>query len=397
MEHRVDTLILGAGAAGMMCAAHAGVRGGRVLVVDHARAPGEKIRISGGGRCNFTNLHAGPGNFLSGNPHFAKSALARYTQWDFLDLVARHRIAWHEKTLGQLFCDDSARQIVTMLLDEMRAVGAELRLQVSATAIEKTPEGFRVALSDGSTVATRALVLATGGKSIPKMGATGFAYDVARQFGLRVTETRPALVPLTFGAPWKARMAALAGVALPVRAACAEAAFDEAMLFTHRGLSGPAILQASSYWREGAGLTLTLLPDGGLAHLKAARARHGRRALATVLAEILPQRLATAWADWHGLGGNVADCSDARLAGIAGALARWEVLPAGSEGYRTAEVTLGGVATEGLDARTMEAKAVPGLYVIGEAVDVTGWLGGYNFQWAWSSGWAAGTAIAGAG
>ncbi len=397
MRDTLDTLILGAGAAGMMCAAQAGARGGRVLVVDHARAPGEKIRISGGGRCNFTNLHAGPENFLSENPHFAKSALARYTQWDFLDLVARHRIAWHEKTLGQLFCDGSAREIVAMLLDEMRAVGAELRLQVSATGIERAPEGFRVTLSDGAVVAARALVLATGGKSIPKMGATGFAYDVARQFGLRVTQTRPALVPLTFGDAWKARMAGLAGVSLPVRATCGGAAFDEAMLFTHRGLSGPAVLQVSSYWREGDGVTLTLLPDGGLAHLKEARATHGRLALATVLAEVLPQRLAAAWGDWHGLAGNVADCSDARLAEIAGGLERWEVVPAGSEGYRTAEVTLGGVATGALNARTMEARTVPGLYLIGEAVDVTGWLGGYNFQWAWSSGWAAGTAIAEAG
>ena len=386
---QVQTLILGAGAAGMMAAAHAGPD---TLVVDHARAPGEKIRISGGGRCNFTNLHCEPGAFLSRNPHFCKSALARYTQWDFLDIVGRHGIAWHEKTLGQLFCDVSAKQIVAMLRAEMDRAGARLWLQTSVDAV-RHDGAFRVTLTrEGRQreVTARNLVLATGGKSIPKMGATGLAYRIAEQFGLSLVEPRPGLVPLTFGD----RFAGLAGTALPTRARGDGPAFEEATLFTHRGLSGPAILQASSYWREGEAITLDLSPATPLFDaLKAARAENGRRALGTVLSQHLPARLAGFLAE-DLPGGPIADLSDTTLREIADRLHGWQLTPAGSEGYRTAEVTLGGIDTDALSSKTMEAKTVPGLYAVGEAVDVTGWLGGYNFQWAWSSGWAAGQAIA---
>ncbi|MBY8974237.1 NAD(P)/FAD-dependent oxidoreductase [Rhodobacteraceae bacterium NNCM2] len=386
-----DTVIIGAGAAGMMCAAHAG---GRVLVLDHAKAPGEKIRISGGGRCNFTNLHAGPENFLSANPHFAKSALSRYTQYDFIELVDRHRIPWHEKTLGQLFCDGSSKEIIALLLAEMSAAGAELRLHETVHGVERSPDGFALALASGP-VQARNLVVACGGKSIPKMGATGFGYRLAEQFGLAVTETRPALVPFTFDHAMQERMRPLAGVAVPARAACNGAAFDEAMLITHRGISGPAILQISSFWREGEEVTLTLLPETDLLEaLKARRQSDGRKQIATVLGDLLPKRLADDLAEANALSGRIGDQSDIQLAAIAEVLTRWVIRPMGTEGYRTAEVTLGGVDTAGLDSRSMEAKAVPGLYFIGEVVDVTGWLGGYNFQWAWSSGWAAGTAIA---
>ncbi len=386
------TIILGAGAAGMMAAAQAGPG---TLVLDHARAPGEKIRISGGGRCNFTNLHAGPENFLSANPHFCKSALARYDQHDFIALVDRHRIAWHEKTLGQLFCDGSARQIIDMLLAEMRGAGAELRLETAVTGIAHGTDGFTLTLDGAAPLTCRNLVVATGGKSIPKMGASGFAYRIAEQFGHEVTETRPALVPLTFGPDVLALTKPLAGVSLPARVSAEGAAFDEALLFTHRGLSGPAILQASSYWREGAPIRIDLLPgQDALAALKAARAENGRRAVGTALAGLLPNRLAAAWAEARGLTGQMANIPDRDLAGIAAGLSDWQLTPAGSEGYRTAEVTLGGIDTDGLDARSMESKRMKGLFFIGEAVDVTGWLGGYNFQWAWSSGWAAGRAIA---
>ncbi|WP_095589204.1 NAD(P)/FAD-dependent oxidoreductase [Actibacterium ureilyticum] len=386
-----DTIILGAGAAGLMCAAHTG---GRTLLVDHAETPGEKIRISGGGRCNFTNLHAGPGNFLSANPHFAKSALARYTQWDFIDLVSRHGIAWHEKTLGQLFCDHSAKDIIAMLLAELRAAGAELRCGTEVGAISHDGTGFRVTLTPGGMVRARNLVVATGGKSIPKMGATGLGYDIARQFGHAITDTRPALVPLTFGDRFKA----LSGVALPARVNAGGASFDEAVLFTHRGLSGPAILQISSFWREGDAITLNLLPEAdAFDTLRGLRAEAGARNISTMLATCLPGKLATYLCELHGWRGNMADLSDAALRPMADALQAWELRPTGSEGYRTAEVTLGGVDTDGLNARTMESKHQPGLYFVGEVVDVTGWLGGYNFQWAWSSGWAAGTAIAQAG
>ncbi len=389
---QVDTAIIGAGAAGMMCAAHAG---GQVLVIDHARAPGEKIRISGGGRCNFTNLHCAPDRFISGNPHFAKSALARYTQWDFLDLVERHGIAWHEKTLGQLFCDESARQIVEMLRGLMRAAGVELRLESRASGIARTAGGFAFDLEGPGgreRVTARNLVLASGGKSIPKMGATGFAYEVAAQFGLPVTETRAGLVPFTFS---DKRFAPISGVATPVRLGAGGTAFEEALLFTHRGLSGPAVLQASSYWREGEAITVDLAPGGDLLEaLRRQRQQAGRRNLTTELSQHLPARLVEHLAGQMDLSGNLADCSDARLRDLVAQLTRWSLTPSGTEGYRTAEVTLGGIDTDALEARTMAARGLPGLYVIGEAVDVTGWLGGYNFQWAWSSGMAAARAIA---
>ena len=390
-EH-FHTIIIGAGAAGLFAARYAG-RAGPVAVLDHAKKPGEKIRISGGGRCNFTNLSVGPENFLSENRHFSKSALARFTPWDFIGLLQRHGIAWHEKTLGQLFCDDSATQIVDMLLAELRDVGGELRLQSPVTRVRRATTGFRLETARGP-LTCRNLIIATGGKSIPKMGATGFAYDIARQFGLRVTETRPGLVPLTFP---NRRFAALSGLSLPVRATAGGATFAEAMLFTHRGLSGPAILQISSFWREGTPIHIDLLPGTDLAAALSTRRKvHGRKRLTTELAEFLPARLVEARAEALGLAGNLADMSDARLCDLEARLHDWSLTPNGTEGYRTAEVTLGGVATDGLESRSMEAKAVPGLFFIGEAADVTGWLGGYNFHWAWASAHAAGTAIAAA-
>lgn len=388
---QVDVAIIGAGAAGMMCAAHAP---GRVLLVDHAKAPGEKIRISGGGRCNFTNLNCGPHAFLSDNPHFAKSALARYTQWDFIDLVNRHGIGWHEKTLGQLFCDGSARDIVAMLSRLLAKNAVDLRLQTSVKDVSRSAEGFTfLMVQDGkaSPVSARRLVVATGGKSIPKMGASGFAYDIARQFGLPVTPTRPALVPFTFP---DGRFSPLSGVSLPVRIEANGQTFHEAMLFTHRGLSGPAILQISSYWREGGTLSVDLLPATTIAETMAAAKRvNGKRKLTTLLVSLLPQRLVEHLAAQIDLNGNIGDLSQARLTAVAESLHAWPLLPAGTEGYRTAEVTLGGVDTSALEARSMEARAVQGLYFIGEAADVTGWLGGYNFQWAWSSAMAAAQAL----
>jgi predicted Rossmann fold flavoprotein len=388
-----DVVVVGAGAAGMMCAIEAGKRGRRVLVVDHARAPGEKIRISGGGRCNFTNLHTAPLNFISQNPRFCISALRRYRPQDFIALVERHGIAWHEKTLGQLFCDDSARQIVDMLLGEMKKHGAVLRLQTAVASIASTPGGFELRLGS-SSVACASLVIATGGKSIPKMGATGFGYEVAAQFGVPMVPTRPALVPLTFEVGLLDRLKPLAGVALDARVGSGTTRFSEAMLFTHRGLSGPAILQVSSYWREGGEIEVDMAPGVDLFEaLRRARTDHPRQSVATVLANHLPRRLAQLIADTEGAVGNIADASDKLLRRIASAANAWRVKPVGSEGYRTAEVTLGGVDTDALDSRTMAATATPGLYFIGEVVDVTGWLGGYNFQWAWASGWCAGQAV----
>jgi predicted Rossmann fold flavoprotein len=388
-----DVVVIGAGAAGMMCAIEAGKRGRKVLVVDHAKAAGEKIRISGGGRCNFTNIHTAPANFISANPRFCISALRRYRPKDFIALVERHGIAWHEKTLGQLFCDDSARQIVDLLLGEMKRHGVGLRLSTTARGIEKTADGFRLTVGE-TPVSCSALVIATGGKSIPKMGATGFAYEVAAQFGIGVVETRPALVPLTFEVGMLERLAPLAGVAVDVKVASGKTRFSEAMLFTHRGFSGPAILQISSYWREGGEIEVDMTPGTDLFDaLRAARREQPRQAVATVLAHHLPKRLAQLVAETEGATqGNIADASDKVLRRVATAVNAWRVKPVGSEGYRTAEVTLGGVDTEALDSRTLAVKAVPGLYFIGEAVDVTGWLGGYNFQWAWASGWSAGQA-----
>jgi predicted Rossmann fold flavoprotein len=382
--------VIGAGAAGLMCAAVAGQRGRRVLLLDHADEPGRKILISGGGRCNFTNTGTVPERFFSANPHFARSALAQYSAEDFCALVARHGIASHEKTLGQLFCDGSARAIVTMLLAECEAAGVDLRLGHRVTGLSRS-DRFSVETDRGCFTAS-SLVLATGGLSIPKLGATGFAYDAARRFGLQLTEIRPALVPLLGNDVDVALFRPLSGVALPVEAHCGRVSFREAMLFTHRGLSGPAILQVSSAWREGQTVMLDLLPGTDtLAALRAAKAGRPRASLRTILASLLPQRLADALAArWPA--GEIANLPDRVLADAASSLGRWAVTPAGTEGYIKAEVTLGGVDTAGLSSRTMEAKAVPGLFVVGEAVDVTGWLGGYNFQWAWSSGWCAGMA-----
>lgn len=390
---QVDTAIIGAGAAGMMCAAHAG---GRVLIVDHAKAPGEKIRISGGGRCNFTNLYCAPDRFLSRNPHFAKSALARYTQWDFIDLVTQHGIAWHEKTLGQLFCDTSAKDIVAMLRKMMVDAGVTLQLQSSASAFAKTPDGVTFDLTTPDRrvqVSARNLVIASGGKSIPKMGATGLAYDIAAQFGIPVTETRAGLVPFTFG---DGRFADISGVATPATVTAGDTTFEEALLFTHRGLSGPAVLQASSYWQDGAPIHINLTPGTDLfSRLRDQRQLLGRRNLTTVLAQHLPTRLVDHLGAEMEMSGNLADWSDARLKGLCDDLQNWVLHPSGTEGYRTAEVTLGGVDTDALSSRSMAAKAHENLYFIGEAVDVTGWLGGYNFQWAWSSAMAAARDIAG--
>jgi hypothetical protein len=390
-----DVVILGAGAAGMMAAIEAGRRGRRVLVVDHAAAVGEKIRISGGGRCNFTNLGTGVERFLSKNPRFALSALKRFTALDFVARVDAAGIAWHEKTLGQLFCDGSAKEIVAMLLADMGRARVALWLKCALGEVRRAGAGFVVETERGPVAAGK-VVVATGGKSIPKMGATGYGYRVAEAFGLPLVETRPGLVPLTFAEQELAWMAPLTGVSLPVRARAAQGpGFEEAALFTHRGLSGPAILQISSYWREGQGVRLALCPGGDVAGaLRAAKAANGRQVLRTALAGLLPERLARVVAGQLGSGeAMLATLPGPELERIAKILQDWSLMPVGSEGYRTAEVTLGGVDTDALDGRTMEAKGVPGLYFVGEVVDVTGWLGGYNFQWAWSSGWAAGQAV----
>jgi hypothetical protein len=386
-----DAIILGAGAAGLMCAAVAGQRGRRVLLVDHADEPGKKILISGGGRCNFTNLHTAPDRYLSANPHFAKSALGRYRAADFVALVDRHRIAWHEKTLGQLFCDGSARQVVAMLLDECSAGRVDLALGRAIADVAHDGNDYRVTIGARSVTAP-ALVLATGGPSIPKMGATGFAYDVARRFGLKIVEPRPALVPLTLGGD-DVLFRELSGVAATVEARAGKARFREAALFTHRGLSGPAILQVSSYWRHGESIAIDFTPDAAPDWLHAAKRVTPRATLRRALATALPDRLAEALADRLALPGELAGATDRRLADAAKALSAWSFVPNGSEGYAKAEVTIGGIATADLSSQTMAARRVPGLYAIGEAVDVTGWLGGYNFQWAWASGWAAAQAL----
>ncbi len=387
---KVDVVILGAGAAGLFAGIEAARRGRRVVVIDHAKAAGEKIRISGGGRCNFTNLGILPDRFLSQNPRFALSALKRYTQWDFIARMDAAGIAWHEKTLGQLFCDGSARQVVEMLLRDLASAGGALWLGCTVEAVRQVRGGFEVETGRGPLRAA-AVVVATGGKSIPKMGATGFGYRLAETFGLPLVETRPGLVPLTFAEQELAWMVPLAGVAVEARVGCGRTGFEEAVLFTHRGLSGPAILQISSYWREGLGIRLNLAPQTDVAAaLRSAKRDTGRVALRTALARIVPEKLARHIESASGLTAPLAELSGADLDRVAGMVTDWDLVPVGSEGYRTAEVTLGGVDTNALDGRTMEAKAVPGLYFVGEVVDVTGWLGGYNFQWAWSSGWAAG-------
>jgi len=389
--HDYDAIVLGAGAAGMMAAAVAGQNGVRVLVVDHADEPGKKILISGGGRCNFTNVHTAPDRFLSTNPHFARSALARYTAADFIALVDGYRIAWHEKTLGQLFCDGSARQIVTMLRNECAGGGVDWSLGRAVAAIDHADGRFSVRIGSDTAVAPK-LVVATGGPSIPQMGATGFAYDVARQFGLKVVEPRPALVPLTLGGD-EALFKTLSGVATEVVASAGKGSFREAALFTHRGLSGPAILQASSYWRHGDTVAIDFTPDRPDGWLVKQKRLHPRMGVQSVLGQTLPGRLAEALADKIALTGNLADQSDKALAAAEARLAAWPFHPNGSEGFMKAEVTIGGISTDALSQQTMEAKAVPGLHFIGEAVDVTGWLGGYNFQWAWASAVACGKAL----
>ncbi len=391
-----DVIVLGAGAAGMMAAIEAGKRGRKVLLVDHAAHAGDKIRISGGGRCNFTNINAtierGRDRFLSDNPRFALSALSRYTPDMFIELVRRYGITFHEKTLGQLFCDGPATQINTMLLGEMRLAGVTLWLKTAIERVSKTETGFEVLFTNTSATA-ESLIVATGGKSIPKMGATGFGYQLATQFGLRLTETRPGLVPLTFETGALEKLTPLAGIAADAIVKHGKTAFEEALLFTHRGLSGPAILQISSYWREGDAIAVDLLPgrDAGEV-LRAARKEMPKVQVQTVIGNLLPKKLAQLLGDELDLPGMFGDFSDKKLAVIEAKLKNWTLKPVGSEGYRTAEVTLGGVDTRDLDAKTMAARAVPGLYFVGEVVDVTGWLGGYNFQWAWASGWAAGQA-----
>jgi predicted Rossmann fold flavoprotein len=390
-----DVIILGAGAAGLMCAAVAGQRGRSVLLLEQSRHPAEKIRISGGGRCNFTNLHAGAANFLSNNPRFCTSALTGFTQRDFIALVERYGIAWHEKTRGQLFCDGSSQQIVDMLLEECRKAHAVLRLGVRISAVSKGEHGFVVATDQGE-FRCGALVVATGGPSIPKMGSSGFGYKIAEQFGLAIVPPRAALVPLTFDADLLAQFGDLAGVSVDASVACGKTRFDEALLFTHRGLSGPAILQISSYWREGEDIVVDMAPGiNVLAGLKQLRGEHPRQEMATALAGLVPKRLARAIADRIGGPERIADFPDALLGKVAAAIKQWRVRPVGTEGYRTAEVTLGGVDTAGLSSKTLEARSVPGLYFIGEVVDVTGWLGGFNFQWAWSSGYATGRHVQG--
>jgi predicted Rossmann fold flavoprotein len=386
-----DVVILGAGAAGLMCAGIAGKRGRSVLVLEQARHPGEKIRISGGGRCNFTNLHTTPANFLSENPRFCHSALSGYTQHDFIALVEKYDIAWHEKTRGQLFCDGSSRQIIDMLLEECRS--AQLRLGVRISGIAKSENGFVVAADQGE-FRCRSLVIATGGPSIPKMGASGFGYKIAEQFGLKIVAPRAGLVPLTYDAAMLAQFKDLSGISVDASVSCGKIGFEEALLFTHRGLSGPAILQISSYWRPGDDIVIDMAPAlDVLAALKQLRRDHPRQELATALAGLLPKRLAQTVADKIDGPARLADFPDRLLSKVAADVKAWQVRPNGTEGYRTAEVTLGGVDTTQLSSKTFEAKSVPGLYFIGEVVDVTGHLGGFNFQWAWSSGHAAGGCV----
>ena len=381
-----DAIIIGAGAAGLFCAALAGQRGRKVLLIDHSPDPGQKIRISGGGRCNFTNIDATADNFLSANPHFAKSALGRFKPTDFIALVDRHRIAWHEKTLGQLFCDGSSRQIVAMLLDECAAGGVETAFG-AAVSIEHRDGKFDIGKAQAP-----ALVLASGGLSIPKLGATSFAYDVARRFGHKIVEPRPALVPLTLPGD-QALFTTLSGVSADVVARAGKGRFREAALFTHRGLSGPAILQASSYWRHGEPVRINFLPDHPAGWLRQAKRDEPRAMFRRVLARALPERLAETLADQLGLASELANIADRNLEEAERRLADWQFLPNGSEGFAKAEVTIGGISTTDLSSQTMQSKRLPGLFAIGEAVDVTGWLGGYNFQWAWASAHAAAQAL----
>lgn len=391
MKEQYDVIVIGAGAAGLMCAMTAGGRGRSVLLVDHAKKIGEKIRISGGGRCNFTNLHASPAQYLSHNPHFCKSALKQYTQHDFITLVEKHGIAYHEKTLGQLFCDESSQQIIDMLLAECKEAGVDVRKETTVEGIEPIEGGGYALKTPYGAPTCQSLVIATGGLSIPKIGASKFGYDVARQFGLKILETRAGLVPLTFQAQLLEFCKSLSGVSVDASVRAGSADFREGLLFTHRGLSGPSILQISSYWHEGHPITVNLCPSEDVfAYLKTQKEQHPKRDIKTVLSGILPERLVDQIASDINLQGRMADLSHASLQAAADRIAAWQIKPSGTEGYRTAEVTLGGVDTDALSSKTMECKTQPGLYFIGEVVDVTGWLGGYNFQWAWSSGYVAG-------
>ena len=391
MTEKTDVLVIGAGAAGMMCAIEAARRGRRVMIIDHAKTPAEKIRISGGGRCNFTNLHTTPENFLSENPHFCKSALKRFTQHDFIKRVDARRIPWHEKTLGQLFCDNSAKDIIDMLLDDIRMADAALYMETSVSRVEKDGDTFKVE-TDRGTVECTSLVIATGGLSIPKIGATGFGYDIARQFGHDIIPTRAALVPLLFAPDILAQTKELSGLSVdPSAVSHGKTSFREGMLFTHKGISGPSILQISSYWQDGDDIVINMLPDVDIyEELRARRQSQAKQMLHNVLAGFIPKRLADQVVADLGIDAPMADLSDKKLRALTDRLQAWHVTPTGSEGYRTAEVTRGGVDTRQLSSKTMESQITPGLYFIGEVVDVTGWLGGYNFQWAWSSGWVAG-------
>ena len=387
-----DVIIIGAGAAGLMCGAIGGQRGKSVILLDHADRAGEKIRISGGGRCNFTNLYCGPENFISQNPHFAKSALSRYTQYDFLDLVERYEIAWHEKTKGQLFCDGRSQEIIDMLMTECQEAGNEIRLGTEVLGIEKLGDGF-VVTTPTQTLATSAVVIACGGPSIPKMGATGYGYKVAQHFGLDIVKPEPALVPLTFTDQLKVPIAELSGVSVNTLVSNERASFDEALLFTHRGLSGPAILQISSYWNAGEAITVNMAPGRDtLAELKEAKLQTPRLAPEKWLSKHLPARLASHLAAQFSYQ-RLADMPDRELINLSLQVSAWHIRPAGTEGNRKAEVTRGGVNTDALSSKSMEARNVPGLYFIGEVVDVTGHLGGHNFQWAWASGVACGSAV----
>ncbi|WDF98912.1 NAD(P)/FAD-dependent oxidoreductase [Pectobacterium carotovorum subsp. carotovorum] len=391
-----DAVIIGAGAAGMFCAAQAGQRGLRVLLLDNGKKAGRKILMSGGGRCNFTNMYAEPAAYLSHNPHFCKSALARYTQWDFISLVNSHRIAYHEKTLGQLFCDDSAQQIVDMLVTECERANVTLRLRSEVTSVEKSDDRFTVQLSNGTAFQSASLVVACGGLSMPGLGATPFGYQLAAQFGINVLPTRAALVPFTLHKPLLEQLQTLSGVSVPtVVTAENGVTFRENILFTHRGLSGPAILQISSYWQAGEFVTINLLPDRDLTQLiNDERAAHPNQSLKNTLAQWLPKRLVECLQALGQLPDvTLKQLNSAQQTQIEQSLQEWRVQPNGTEGYRTAEVTIGGVDTRTLSSKTMEASTVPGLYFIGEVVDVTGWLGGYNFQWAWSSAWACAQAL----
>ncbi|MFN3807625.1 NAD(P)/FAD-dependent oxidoreductase [Asticcacaulis sp.] len=390
-----EAVIIGAGAAGLMCGIEAAKRGRKVVVIDHARAPAEKIRISGGGRCNFTHLEAAPKHYLSQNPHFCKSALKRFGPWDFLDRVIAHNIPYHHKTEGQLFCDHSAKDIIDMLLGDLRAHGGELWLQSPVQGLDKTPEGFRLSLPDG-VIETAKLVLATGGLSIPKMGATGFAYEVAQRFGHGLIAPRAGLVPFTLGGQKLDYISGLSGVSLQARARIGKTVFEDGFLFTHRGLSGPAMLQISSFWTPGQTVEIDLLPGtDALAVLKERRQSTPRQHIANVLPDLVPARLSELILEATIIAPEtrIADLSDKRLSALTALMQPWALIPDGTEGYRTAEVTVGGIDTRQISSQTMESLLCPGLYVIGEALDVTGWLGGYNFQWAWSSGWAAGQAL----